>query len=67
MSHLPSATEPREAPSQVWPQLTTDLKRHAIRLLAQLAFDRVTAHTECCTPEEEVTHAVDTEYTQNHT
>ena len=38
-------------PTQVWSSLATDLKAHAVWLLAQLAFNLVTAQTEPTTKE----------------
>jgi hypothetical protein len=46
MSDQPVATDFVVAPAEVWASLAADLKVRAIWLLAQLAFDCVTAQAE---------------------
>ncbi len=52
-------------PGQVWPQLTADRRRQAIRCLAQLALNVVTAKAQCVLPE--VSHEQHPEFTTQTT
>lgn len=46
MIQIPSSTDQFVTPDQVWASLSTDLRAHAIRLLAQLACTYAAAPTE---------------------
>lgn len=63
MSHQSSSTDRCVSPAQVWARLAADLQTRAIRLMAQLAFNLVTAQSDWLIKESN--HAVQTHYTQN--
>lgn len=60
MSHLSIATDRRVSPAQVWARLAADYRARAIRLMAQLAFNLVTAKAD--SPIKESDHAVPTNH-----
>ncbi len=63
MPHQPSSANRFVVPAQVWASLATDLQAHAVWLLAQLAFNLVTAQAEQSS--EEVSDANSSQQSQN--
>ncbi len=63
MPHLSSQANHFVLPAQVWPALASDLQADAVWLLAQLAFNLVTAQAE--QPSEEVSDASSSQQSQN--
>lgn len=51
MSVQSSTINSSESPVQVWARLTVDLKQRVIHLMAQLAFNLVTAQSDWSTKE----------------
>ena len=63
MPHQPSQANRSVLPAQVWPALATELQAHAIWLLAQLAFNLLTAQAEQSS--EEVSDVISSQPSQN--
>lgn len=63
MPHQSSSANHFVLPTQVWPALATELQAHAVWLLAQLAFNLVTAQAEQFS--KEVSHVISSQPSQN--